>query len=106
VKRGRFRESSRTPYDLRWPNAPEYTELARIWSEDAVTKMLTVVWRGYDSLVAEFLAHIDMTEVDEEIERSITQLLASTGPATAIWHCFCLTSRQKSNVAFGSESSS
>jgi hypothetical protein len=37
--------------------------------------MLTAVWCGYDTLAAEVLAQIDITEADEELERTITQLL-------------------------------
>lgn len=65
----------RTPLDLRWPNAAEYTDLARVWSEDAVERMLKTVWRGYDDLVVEVLAQINIAEADEELERTITQLL-------------------------------
>jgi hypothetical protein len=37
--------------------------------------MLTAEWGGYDTLVSEVLASIDITEADEELERTITQLL-------------------------------
>lgn len=66
---------ARTILDLRWPDIPEYTELARTWSEDAVNTMLTALWCGYDTLVAEVFVHIDITEADAELERVITQLL-------------------------------
>lgn len=76
VRRGRRIEGPpHTPFDLRWPDTAEYTELARMWSADAVERMLTAVWRGYDALVVEVLATIDMTKADEELERAITQLL-------------------------------
>jgi hypothetical protein len=44
--------------------------------EAAVKTMLTAVRRGYDTLVAEVLAQISINEADEELERTITQLLA------------------------------
>ena len=76
MERGRRREGRpRTPLDLRWPDIAEYTELAQVWSEDAVNRVLAVVWRGYDDLVTEVLSHIDITEADEELERTITQIL-------------------------------
>jgi hypothetical protein len=37
--------------------------------------MLAAVWRGYDVLVVEVLAKIDIAKADEELERNITQLL-------------------------------
>jgi hypothetical protein len=64
-----------TIFDLRWPNTPEYTELARIWSEDTVNRMLTAVWCGYDTFCAEILDQINIAEADEERERAVTQAL-------------------------------
>jgi hypothetical protein len=77
VKRRRHNEGPpRTLLDLRWPETTEYVELARTWSEDAIERMLTAVWYGYDTFVVEVLAQIDITQADEELERAITQLLA------------------------------
>ena len=76
VRRGRRIEGRRhTPLDLRWPDTAEYTELARTWSADAVERMLEAVWHGYDVLVVEVLATIDIAQADAELERTITQLL-------------------------------
>ena len=76
MRHGRRSEGRRrTPLDPRWPDTAEYTELARVWSEDAVERMLQTVWHGYDTLIVEVLAQIDITEADEELERTITQLL-------------------------------
>ena len=77
MRRGRRIEARpRTPLDLRWPDdTADYTELARTWSADAVARILAAVWRGYDVLVVDVLATIDITQADEELERSITQLL-------------------------------
>jgi hypothetical protein len=76
VRRGQHRGGNpRTILDLRWPNSPEYAELKRTWPEDAVNRMLSAVWSGYDTLATEVLAQIDVTKANEELERSITQLL-------------------------------
>lgn len=74
VSRGR-RIQGRTPFDLQWPEIAEYVGLARNWSEDAVERMLQTVWDGYDALAMDLLAQIDMNEAEEELERTITQLL-------------------------------
>ena len=39
--------------------------------------MLAAVWCGYDILVEEVLTQIDVTDAEEELERSVTQLLES-----------------------------
>ena len=75
MSRGRRIQEPRTSFDLRWPEISEYVGLAQNWSEDAVERMLRTVWDGYDALVTGFLAQIDMTEAEEELERTITQLL-------------------------------
>ncbi len=66
---------SRTLPELRWPNIPEYSELVRTWSEDALNRILTAVWRGYDTFCTEILDQIDIVEVNEERERAVTQEL-------------------------------
>ena len=74
VSRGRRIQRRQTPFDLQWPEIAEYVGLAQNWSEDAIERMLRAVWDGYDALIAD-LAQIDMTEAEEELERTITQLL-------------------------------
>ena len=77
MSHGRFLDGSwRTPLDLAWPyEAREYANLAQNWGGDAVEKMLASVWRGYDELVTDFFGQIDITQADDELERTITQIL-------------------------------
>ncbi len=76
MRRGQHSEDRpRTLPELRWPRIPEYSELARTWSEDALNQMLTAVWRGYDTFCIEILDRIDIDEVNEERERAVTSEL-------------------------------
>lgn len=61
--------------ELRWPTTPEFSSLADTWNKDASTILLGYVWQAYDLLHQEVLAQIDCELADEELERSITQLL-------------------------------
>jgi len=65
----------RTIPELRWPETPEFVELANRWSEDAITDLVGIVWKGYDLLVEEVISEIDCRQAEEQLERSITQLL-------------------------------
>jgi len=69
------RKLGTTPYSLRWPDTPEFTQALSSMSANALDKMLESVWKGYLSLKDELLEKIDVSQVDEERERSITQLL-------------------------------
>ena len=65
-----------TPFDLAWPDdAEEYANLARDWGAAAFEGMLAAVWNGYDDLAASVLDRIDINQADDEIERTITQIL-------------------------------
>lgn len=64
-----------TPLDLRWPNTPEFKQVAAIFSKNAVDQIVGAVWKGYEKLQVEFIAHIDISLADEELERTITQTL-------------------------------
>ena len=69
-------EGRLTPLDLAWPGeVEEYANLAKDWGETVFEEMLAVVWRGYDDLVANFLSRIDISQADEELERTVTQIL-------------------------------
>jgi hypothetical protein len=61
--------------ELRWPDTPDFVAIARIWKSDASTILLSCVWQGYDLLQNEVLSQIDSDQADDELERSITQLL-------------------------------
>jgi len=64
-----------TPYDLRWPDTPEFTRVAAVFATDAIDNMLRSVWGGYAIFSNKFLSSIDISQADEELERSITQSL-------------------------------
>lgn len=65
----------KTPYNLRWPETPEFSQVASKYAANAIDIMLEKVWRGYERLVDEFLSTIDIKLADEELERTITQTL-------------------------------
>ena len=66
----------RTLFDLVWPNeSQDYRALAKSWSDDALEIMMTASWKGYRDLAKDWLAGIDTAQADEELERTITQLL-------------------------------
>jgi hypothetical protein len=61
--------------ESRWPDTPEFRDVAVAWRKDAITILLSHVWKGYDSFRNEILSVVNMSKVSEERERSITQLL-------------------------------
>jgi len=61
--------------ELRWPNTSDFVETAKTWREDASVILLRFVWQGYDLLQNEVLSQIEPNEADDELERSITQLI-------------------------------
>lgn len=66
----------RTLLDLMWPDeSQDYMMLAKRWGNEAVEIMMTASWRAYKDLVTSYLGEIDATQADEELERTITQLL-------------------------------
>lgn len=66
----------RAVFDLIWPSSSgEYAGIAKAFSEGVVCGMLAAVWGGYECLKGELLSPIDVAPADEELERSITQLL-------------------------------
>jgi hypothetical protein len=60
---------------LRWKDTPDFVAVAKSWNPDAITRLVQLVWKGYDLLVAEILSQINFDEAEEQIERSITQSL-------------------------------
>ncbi len=65
----------RTLGKLRWPNTLEFSTVARAWRKDASYILLGFVWQGNDLLKEEVLSEIDVTQAEDEIERSVTQYL-------------------------------
>lgn len=64
-----------TLLERRWPDTPDFMELARTWKFDASAILLSFVWQAYDLLPKEILLQTDWREEDGQLERSITQLL-------------------------------
>jgi len=58
-----------------FPNTGEFQRLVSHWATDASLLMLQFVWRGYDYLKEDVLDRIDARKSDEDLERSVTQLL-------------------------------
>ncbi len=69
------RQGRKTPLEQRWPDTPDFMEVARAWKSDASAILLSFVWQAYDLLQNEILMQIDWKEANEQLERSITQLL-------------------------------
>lgn len=65
----------RTIPELRWRDTPDFVEVAKSWREDSITILVGLVWQGYDLLREEVLSEIDCNQAEEQLERSITQLL-------------------------------
>lgn len=61
--------------EARWPETPEFLSVASCWRQNASTIMLGFVWEGYKQLCTDVLYQIDVTLADEQLERSITQIL-------------------------------
>jgi len=65
----------RTLLERRWPETSDFVAIARTWKNDATTILLSYVWKAYDLLLNEVLSQIDPKLIDDQLERSITQLL-------------------------------
>jgi hypothetical protein len=65
----------RTLGELRWPNTPEFSTIAKAWRQDASDILIGFIWQGYDLLTKEMFSKIDVSQAEDEIERSITQYL-------------------------------
>ena len=61
--------------ERRWPNTPEFNSVLRELKQAGSTVLLTIVWQAYDKFCAEELAQVDCSQEDQDLERSITQLL-------------------------------
>lgn len=61
--------------EARWPETTEFSTVAARWNRNASTVMLGFVWKGYELLCEEVLFKIDVALADEQLERSITQIL-------------------------------
>lgn len=61
--------------ELRWPQTPEFLDVAVSIDAGSLSLMLEALWQGYDRLASEVLAHISFEEPGDEAERTITSLL-------------------------------
>jgi hypothetical protein len=62
--------------EARWPNTDDFVELAKNWRKDAISYLLNLVWEGYNVYHKEVLSQVDLSQTDDQIERTITQDLA------------------------------
>lgn len=65
----------RTIGEERWPETPEFSTVAARWNRKASSIMLGFVWGGYERFCEDVLSQIDVSLSDEQLERSVTQLL-------------------------------
>jgi hypothetical protein len=70
------RRGRRTISEARWPDTPDFVELAKQWQNDAVTVLLNLIWKGYDRYQEDVLSKIDLSQADDQLERDITQSLS------------------------------
>ncbi len=61
--------------ERRWPDTDNFGAVARTWQNDASSILLSYIWKGYDLLRDEVLSKIELNITDDELERSISQLL-------------------------------
>ncbi|MCY4093959.1 MAG: hypothetical protein OXG05_02390 [Gammaproteobacteria bacterium] len=66
----------RTVIDLLWPDdSDEFANIAKLFGANVVRSMLEATWAGYDSLRMQMIDRIDITMAEDELERTLTQLL-------------------------------
>jgi hypothetical protein len=70
------RRGRRTISEARWPDTPNFVELAKNWRSDAITVLLNLIWQGYDLYQADVLSKVDLSQADDQLERDITQSLS------------------------------
>jgi hypothetical protein len=64
-----------TIFNLRWPDVSDFTIIANEWREEASNVLSSFIWEAYELLKNEVLDQIDSSQIEAELERSITQLL-------------------------------
>lgn len=70
------RRGRKTISEVRWPDTPNFVELAKNWRPDAITVLLNLIWQGYDLYQNDVLSKIDLSKADDQLERDITQSLS------------------------------
>ena len=56
----RRRTSSQTIGEARYPDTPDFVELAKIWNPAATSILLNLIWQGYDLCFQEILSRVDV----------------------------------------------
>jgi hypothetical protein len=70
------RRGRRTISEARWPNTPDFVELAQKWRSDAIAVLLNLIWQGYDLYQEDVLSKVNLSQADDQLERDITQNLS------------------------------
>ena len=65
----------RTLSEQAWPDTYDFVEVAREWNRNVSNTLLAFVWQAYDDFCNDVLSHIEHELDNEQLERSITQLL-------------------------------
>ncbi|MCA6572817.1 MAG: hypothetical protein IM537_16555 [Pseudanabaena sp. M57BS1SP1A06MG] len=71
----RRRTSSQTIGEARYPDTPDFVELAKMWNPAATSILLNLIWQGYDLCFQEILSKVDVLQSDDQLERELTQIL-------------------------------
>ena len=91
-RRGLVSTKRLTISEARFPVTAEFQHLLSSWAADATLLLLQFIWQGYDYLKDDVLDQVDSGSSDEDLERSVTQLLeprvrrAMTGEPFEIQH--------------------
>ncbi len=64
--------------EMRWPDTPEFTETMAAWQGGAETKLLGLVWAGYDALKQDVLEKVGLESLGAVQETELTQLLVAS----------------------------
>lgn len=64
-----------TYFERRWPDTPKFQDIAVTWCDDQSHRLLELVWRGYDLLIANDLGKIPFSASDEAREETLNFLL-------------------------------
>jgi hypothetical protein len=67
--------AGQTYSERRWPNVREFNTVLCDLKQAGSAVLLTIVWKAYDKFRADELAQVDCSQEDEDLERTITQLL-------------------------------
>ena len=58
--------------EMRWPMDAESRRQAEDWAASATSQVLSWTWQAFDSLHANVVAHVDMTQPLDQLERDLT----------------------------------